>query len=128
MTVNVLVTVLLMMFIHEFIKLDINDSLNLVEVAVTNRNTQIIQSCLTYSGLVAVRKYILQKSLHAHTVVCITSIINKLVENHLDKLYIAVTSLITANIDHQQIVECLDSLKNHVKNKTVLSIILKHLV
>ena len=128
MTVNVLVTVLMMMFIHDFIKLDINESLNLVEVAVTNRNTQIIQSCLTYTGLVAIRKHILQKSLHAHTVVCITSIINKLVENHLDKLYIAMISLITAKIDHQSIVECLNSLKNHVKNKTVLSIILKHLV
>lgn len=127
-SLNVYVTILLMTHLQEFIPIQTQDSMNLVEIAATTRNTQVINACLTYTGLLAVRKHILHGALHAQTVLGITNMLQRIVHEHLDKLYIALASLIEIGVDHACLVAFMNDIRLRTKNSTLLEVILKKLI
>lgn len=127
-SLNVFVTVLLMNHLQDFIQIDVQESMNLVEIAATTRNTQVINACLTYTGLLAVRRHVLHGALHAQTVLGITNMLECIVHQHLDKLYVFLASLIEFGVDHACIVTFLDDLRVRTANGTLLEVILKNLV
>lgn len=127
-SLNVYVTILLMTHLHEFVKIETQESMNLVEIAATTRNTQVINACLTYAGLLAVRRHILHGALHAQTVLGITNMLQRIVHQHLDKLYIALTSLIGIGVDHACLVAFMNDLRVRTTNGTLLEVILKKLI
>ena len=128
-TINVLVTTLLLLHLQTFIQVEVQPSLNLVEVGLTsNNNREVVQSCLTFSAISALRKHLLHGSLSAHTVLAITTMVNKILSTHLDKVYISLLSLTTIGVQHSQLAEFLDSLVYHSKEGTLLEVILAHLV
>lgn len=127
-SLNVYVTILLMTHLQEFVQIQTKESMNLVEIAATTRNTQVINACLTYAGLLAVRRHILHGALHAQTVLGITNMLQRIVNEHLDKLYIALASLIGIAVDHACLVAFLNDIRVRTTNNTLLEVILKKLI
>lgn len=127
-SLNVYVTILLMTHLQEFVQIQTKESMNLVEIAATTRNTQVINACLTYAGLLAVRRHILHGALHAQTVLGITNMLQRIVNEHLDKLYIALASLIGIGVDHACLVAFLNDIRVRTTNNTLLEVILKKLI
>lgn len=127
-TVNMLVTILLLLHLQTFIDVEIHPSLNLVEVGLTSNNHEIIQSCLTFSASLALREHLLHGSLSTHMVLSITTMLTNLMSKHIDEVYMSLLSLVTIGVKQSQLAQFLDNLINHCKEGTVLEVILAYLV
>jgi hypothetical protein len=127
-TVNALVTILLLLHLQTFIDVEIHPSLNLVEVGLTSNNHEIIQSCLTFSASLALREHLLHGSLSTHMVLSITMMLTNLMSKHIDEVYMSLLSLVTIGVKQSQLAQFLDNLINHCKEGTVLEVILAYLV
>lgn len=128
MTLHVLTTILLMQHLMSFVELEVHNGLNLVEVGSTERNSILIRSCLTYSSIQAIKKFVLKGSLHAHTVLGIHSILTKIINSHLPELYTGILCLTKAGIPHAHITKYLDDVRQITNQGIVRDLVLKYLV
>lgn len=128
---EVLVTMVLLFHLETFLDVPpCQPSLNVAEIgSSSNNNAQSIVTILTYTGLHGVRKYVLKKTLHAHVVMGIGSLLTQIVHHHLPELYFGLLCL------HQSfdnvlvdIHRFLDSLRVIVAGNQSRDLVLKYLV
>ena len=127
-TLHVLVTMLLVQHLVSFLDIQVHEGLNLVEVGSTDRNSIIINACLTYSSIWAIKAHVLKGSLHAHTVLGINTVLTKMLHAHLPELHTGLLCLIKMGVPHARIVEYIDDLRRVVQKGTVRDLVLKYLV
>ena len=121
-SILILVTMFLMEHLKTFIEIPEHESLNLVEI-YQSKQTELITSCLTYSSLGAIRRFVLSKSLHANTVTEVSSILQKMVNAHLPEFYFGLVGLRDPGVDKYTA-----SVVDMVKNQNTEEFILKYLV